>query len=62
MHVVLACCIFFAFNYLKYAVSSQKDLSTDLDGLMTQLQEAEKELQQFNTKQIKERLPLIDVN
>lgn len=62
MHVVLACCIIFAFNYLKYAVSSQKDLSTDLDGLMTQLQEAEKELQQFNTKQIKERLPLIDVN
>lgn len=43
-------------------VSYQKELSTDLDDLMTLLQQAEKDLQQYNTKQIKERLPLVEVN
>lgn len=39
----------------------QKELSTDLDDMLNELQQAEKDLGQFNAQQVKDRLPLIDV-
>ncbi|XP_045033847.1 LOW QUALITY PROTEIN: titin-like [Daphnia magna] len=38
----------------------KKDLSTDLDAMLAQLQQVEKDLQQFNSQQIQDRLPLIE--
>ncbi|KZS15916.1 Uncharacterized protein APZ42_018313 [Daphnia magna] len=38
----------------------KKDLFTDLDAMLAQLQQVEKDLQQFNSQQIQDRLPLIE--